>query len=139
MWNSGTVGRINKQQMGPLYHYRRFQDTIQVYSPSFLSSDKSESVFFPVTARRDLRTSPEMGSGKGTSSGNSWFLFLLVPCTKKEWKVMSGNRSFADKSIHKKQPFKRETVKSVCQLILAHDWTVSIDLTDAYLHVPIHP
>ena len=32
-----------------------------------------------------------------------------------------------------------ETVKSVREAILAHDWTVSIDLTDAYLHVPIHP
>ena len=32
-----------------------------------------------------------------------------------------------------------EAVKSVRQSILIHDWTVSIDLTDAYLHVPIHP
>ena len=32
-----------------------------------------------------------------------------------------------------------ETVKSVRQLILVNDWAVSIDLTDAYLHVPIHP
>ena len=30
----------------------------------------------------------------------------------------------------KKQPFKIKTV---------NDWAVSIDLTDAYLHVPIHP
>ena len=39
----------------------------------------------------------------------------------------------------KKQPFKMETVKSVWQLILGNDWAVSIDLTDAYLHVLIHP
>ena len=39
----------------------------------------------------------------------------------------------------KKQPFKMETVKSVRQLILVNDWAVSIDLTDAYLHIPIHP
>ena len=39
----------------------------------------------------------------------------------------------------KKQPFKMETVKSVRQSILVNDWAVSIDLTDAYLHVPIHP
>ena len=38
-----------------------------------------------------------------------------------------------------KQPFKMETVKSVRQLIVNNDWAVSIDLTDAYLHVPIHP
>ena len=39
----------------------------------------------------------------------------------------------------KKQQFKMETVKSVRQSILVNDWAVSIDLTDAYLHVPIHP
>ena len=31
-----------------------------------------------------------------------------------------------------------ETVKSIRQSILVNDWAVSIDLTDAYLHVPIH-
>ena len=32
-----------------------------------------------------------------------------------------------------------ETVKSVRQPIMNNDWAVSIDLTDAYLHVLIHP
>ena len=39
----------------------------------------------------------------------------------------------------KKQPFKMETVKSVRHPIANNDWAVSIDVTDAYLHVPIHP
>ena len=38
----------------------------------------------------------------------------------------------------RKQPFKMETVNSVHQSILVNNWAVSIDLTDAYLHVPIH-
>ena len=37
-----------------------------------------------------------------------------------------------------KQAFKMETVKLVRQAIRLNDWAVSIDLTDAYLHVPIH-
>ena len=32
-----------------------------------------------------------------------------------------------------------ETVKLVRQSIMYNDWAVSTDLTDAYLHVPIHP
>ena len=32
-----------------------------------------------------------------------------------------------------------ETFKSVRQSIMINDWAVSIDLTDAYFHVPIHP
>ena len=38
-----------------------------------------------------------------------------------------------------KQSFKMETVKSVRQAMKLNDWAVSIDLTDAYRHVPIHP
>ena len=38
----------------------------------------------------------------------------------------------------KKQSFKMKTVKSVRQAMRLNDWAVSIDLTDAYLHVPIH-
>ena len=37
-----------------------------------------------------------------------------------------------------KQSFKMETVKSVRQAMKLNDKTVSKDLTDAYLHVPIH-
>ena len=37
-----------------------------------------------------------------------------------------------------KQSFKMETVKSVRQAMRLNDWAVSIDSTDAYLHVPIH-
>ena len=36
------------------------------------------------------------------------------------------------------QSFKMETANKVRQSILPNDWTFSLDLTDAYLHVPIH-
>ena len=39
----------------------------------------------------------------------------------------------------KKQLFKMETVKSIRKSMANNDWAVSIDLTDAYLHIPIHP
>ena len=35
--------------------------------------------------------------------------------------------------------FKMETVQSLCTAVRPSDWTISIDLKDAYLHVPIHP
>ena len=88
--------------MGPPCHSTWFQDIIRVDYPSFISSVKSESIFFPVYARRDHRTSPETGNGKGTISGNSRLLFPAIPCTKEEWKVTSGSRSF----IHKETTFQ---------------------------------
>ena len=47
------------EQMGPLDHLRWFQDIVQVKSPSFVSSDKSESVLLPITRRRECGTFPE--------------------------------------------------------------------------------
>ena len=51
--------------------------------------------------RRDRDSSPKMGSGKGTRSGNSQLLFPSIPCTKKEWKVTSSHISFFTEPIHK--------------------------------------
>ena len=137
------MGRINKQQIGPLYCSTRFQDTIRVDSPYLISSNKSESIFFPVTVRRDRRTSPETGSGKSTRDlgdpGAPGFYSRLFLVLKRKGKLSPViNLSLLNQYI-RKQPFRMETVKSVSQSILVHDWTVSIDLTDAYLHVLIHP
>ena len=35
--------------------------------------------------------------------------------------------------------FKMETAESIRKLIRQGEWATSIDLTDAYFHVPIHP
>ena len=91
--------------MGPFYRSKPFQDSIQVNSSSFGSSDKSESTFLPIVTRRDCKTSQETGSGKGTGSGNSWLLFSAIFSAKKEGKVTPNNRSFFTKSIYKQTAF----------------------------------
>ena len=61
---------------------------------------------------------------------------FLVP--KKERKLrLIIDLSLLNRYI-KKQSFKMETVKPVRQAMRLNDWAVSIDLTDAYLHIPIH-
>ena len=35
--------------------------------------------------------------------------------------------------------FKMETLDSVRLSLRKHDWAISLDLTDAYFHIPIHP
>ena len=62
----------------------------------------------------------------GTPGFYSWLLLVVIDLTLLNQYI-------------KKQLFKMETVKSVQQSILIIYWAVSIDLTDAYLHVPIHP
>ena len=91
------MGKIDRQQVGPLYRPKRVQDPIQVSSSPISCSDISESIFLPVIVRRDCRTSQETGSGKGTESRNSQFLFPAIPSAKKERKVTPSNRSFFTK------------------------------------------
>ena len=71
--------------------------------------------------------------------GTPGFYFRLFLVPKKSGKL----RTVIDISLRNqfinKQHFKMETVKSVRQSIMVNDWAVSIDLTDAYFHVPIHP
>ena len=99
----------------------------------------SMSIFLPVVTRRDRSFSQETSSRKGTGSGNSRFLFLFISSSKKNEKLRPViYLSLLNQNINK-QLFMMETVKSVRQSIMVNDWAVSIDLTDAYLHVPIHP
>ena len=92
--------------MGPLYRPKRVQDPIQVSSSLIGCSDKSESIFLPVIARRNRGASQETGSGKGSESGNSRFLWPAIPSTQKEWKVMSRNRPFLAKSLYTQTTFQ---------------------------------
>ena len=128
--------------MGPLYHMKRIQDTIHQNSSFVTCSDKNESILPPVSQRRDRKPSQQTGSGKGTESGNSRLLFgfyfriFLVPKKNRKLRLII-DLSLLNRYIEK-QAFKMETVKSVRQAMRLNDWAVSIDLTDAYLHVPIH-
>ena len=125
--------------MGPLYRTKRFQDTIHQNSSFVICSDQNESILLPVSQRRDRKSSQQTGSGKGTESGNSRLLFPDIPCAKKERKVSFNIRPVFIKNRYiEKRAFKMETVKSVRQAMRLNDWAVSIDLTDVYLHVPIH-
>ena len=74
-----------------------------------------------------------MGSGKGTESGNSRLLFPDISSARKEWKVTPSNRSFFTKSIYKQTAF--QDGDSQASKTINNDWAVSIDLTDAYLHI----
>ena len=69
--------------------------------PPLSGTDKSESIFLPIIARRNRGASQETGSGKGSEYENSPFLFLAIPNAKKERKVTPSNRSFLTKSVYK--------------------------------------
>ena len=72
----------------------------------FKRSRQAESIFLPLITRRNSRTSPETGSGKGTRSGNSRFYSQLFLVPKKNGKLHPViDLSLLNQYI-RKQPFK---------------------------------
>ena len=60
-------------------------------------------------------------------------------CQKKSGKLRPvTNLRPLNKYLEKKH-FKMDTLAKVLNLVIPGDWAVSIDLTDAYLHIPIFP
>ena len=124
--------------MGPLYGTTWIQDTFSKIPP--LSSvpirmSQSSSPFIREEIENLLnKRAVERVQNPGTPSFYS--RIFLVP--KKNGKLrLIIDLPLLNRYI-KKQSFKMEIVKSVRQAMKLNDWAVSIDLTDAYLHVPIH-
>ena len=104
-----------------------------------LSSVQNESILLPINERRDQNPSQQMGSGQGTESRNSRLLFPDISGSKKERKVTFNYRPLSIEPIHRETVFSNR-VSQVCKTVdELNNWAVSIDLTDAYLHSPIHP
>ena len=62
---------------------------------------------------------------------------FLVPKKNGQWRPvidLSALNSFVER-----QPFKMETLASIKASIQPGHWGISMDLSDAYFHVPIHP
>ena len=59
---------------------------------------------------------------------------FLVPKPHQRW------RPVIDLSkLNKKERFKMETPESIRTFLISGEWVSSIDLSDAYFHIPIHP
>ena len=106
--------------------------------PPLSSVPMSESVFLPVTGTR-LRIFLRNGQWKGYKIWDLPALFPAISFTKKERKVTSGNRSFATKSIYKETTIQNGDSQISTSINIGPGLDCLHRLTDAYLHVPIHP
>ena len=88
----------------------------------------------------EIRKMEEKGAvvplGPGASPGFYSNLFLVSKATGGFRPVI--NLKPLNKMIHNPK-FRMETIQSVVKAVSPGDWTVSIDLRDAYFHIPIHP
>ena len=72
-----------------------------------------------------------------SSPGFYSHIFVVPKPTPGKWRLVINLRELNE---HLVVPhFKMETVSSLLASILPGQWAFSLDLTDAYLHVPMHP
>lgn len=65
------------------------------------------------------------------------FLQYIFPCTKEMRKNETHEKIETPNRYLKKQHFKMDTLNKVLNVVKLMDWAISINLTDAYLHIPI--
>ena len=63
--------------------------------------------------------------------------FFLIPKKTGDLRPVINLRSL--NRYLKKQHFKMDSLNSVLNLVQQGDWAISLDLRDAYMHIPIHP
>ena len=80
----------------------------------------------------------ELGVIEACTDSNALFS-LLFPVPKpgqKKWRWVLDSKRFNESVVYR--PFKMDTVDKVRRMLRRHDWLTSIDLRDAYLHVPVN-
>ena len=123
--------------MGPLCNKRWLQNSVSrttnsVTRPSLLpAASKSAS------GRRSRQSSLKGGSG-GDNSGMSRTLLQNFPSSQEERELRLLIDLSALNHFVYTQTFKMETQRKVKDAVQLNDWAFSLDLTDAYLHIPIH-
>ena len=99
-------------------------------SPDPRKLETLQEQFDPLLEKRALEPVP-LGTGRG-------FFCRIFVVSKK-----SGVRPIIDlktlNQLLKLKRFKMESAESIRSALLLGMWTYSIDLKDAYFHIPIHP
>ena len=116
--------------MGPFFNKEGIQNSV-----SRMSNSVSRPSLLPAASKSASGRRSCQSPLKGGSGGDNSRIFL-VP--KKNGKL----RLIIDLSVLNHfvytQTFKMETQRIVKDAVQLNDWAISLDLTDAYLHIPIH-
>ena len=105
------------------------RDSLTIQGPSKRSSSGR---MYSVSSAKDAIVRVENVKSLGFYSR-----LFLVPKPQERWSpVIDLSRLNTFLLVHR---FKMETPKSIRASLVPGEWSLSIDLSDAYLHIPIHP
>ena len=124
--------------MGPFFGKKGLQNSVSKASNSVTRPSVLPAASKSAAGRRS-RQSPLKGGSGGDNSGMSRILLQNFPRSQEERETQADNRPLCAQSFVYTQTFKMETQRKVKDAIQLNDWAFSLDLTYAYLHVPIHP
>ena len=124
--------------MGPFCSKKGVQNSVSKTSNSVTRPSLLPAASKSAAGRRS-RQSPLKGGSGGDNSGMSRILLQNFPRSQEERETQADNRPLCAQPIVYTETFKMETQRKVKDAIQLNDWAFSLDLTDAYLHVPIHP
>ena len=96
------MGGNNRQQIGPLYHTKRIQDTVHQNSSFVICSDQNDQSSCLFLREEIENLLNKRAVERVQNPVNSRLLFRDIPCAKKERKVTFDNRPFFIKLIHRK-------------------------------------
>ncbi len=135
----GQLGEMHIRSLGPRYHQERTQDTVPAASSYFFRGPYDHGQRpSPGTnfGQRDYNPNAEEGNCSDKHQQTThWVLFEIFPSTKEGWWTSAHSGLTATESIHKGVAF--QNADNSIESIEPGEWFASIDLKDAYFHVPI--
>ena len=121
--------------MGPFFSKKGVQNSF-----SRTSKSVTKPILLPAASEsapgRRSRQSPLKGGSGGDNSGMSRILLQNFPRSQEELRLII-DLSVLNHFVYT-QTFKMKTQRKVKDAVQLNDWAFSLDLTDAYLHIPIH-
>ena len=116
------------------FHQKPILTTIPWQAQRWMSSQKKEAMR-PVI--QELLHKEAIEEVEKTDSPGFYSILFLRPKSSGEWRPIIDLKILNKLIVNK--TFKMESARSIQEALQPGQWAISIDLTDAYFHIPIHP
>ena len=123
--------------MGPFCNKKWVQNSVSRTSNSVTRPSLLPAASKSASGRRS-RQSPLKGGSGGDNSGMSRKLLQNFPSSQEERETQADNRPLCAQSFCVHTDIQMERQRKVKEAVQLNNWAFLLDLTYAYLHIPIH-
>ena len=123
--------------MGPFFNKKRLQNSVERTPNSVTKPNLLPAASKSAAGRGSRQSSFEGGSG-GNNSRMSRLLLPNFPSSQEEQETQADHRPLCAQPFCLHRDIQNGDTEKVRNAVQLNDWAFSLDLTDAYLHIPIH-